>query len=153
MSAVTYSCPDVIAFLDRHFVPFQVNTERPGDDGRDLLRAHRLLWEPGFVYLDPRGVEIRRAVGYLPPDEFVAEGQMALGKIALLHRRFDESLAWFEKVDRRPTPAALPEALFWAGIAAYRIDRRLDVLRDRWEALRDRFPGSTWWTRADVLDG
>lgn len=152
MSAVTYSSPDAIDFLGRHFVPFQVDTHHPGEDGRVLLRAHRLLWEPAFVYLDSRGSVIRRTVGYLSPDEFIAEGEIALGKIALLHRRFDESLAWFERIDRFPAPATLPEALFWAGIAAYRIDPDLEVLRCRWGRLRERFPDSTWWARADVLD-
>lgn len=152
MSAVTYSDPAALAFLHRHFVPYQVDTKDPTAAGRTLLRAHRLLWEPGFVHRDPLGAELRRAVGYLEPDAFVAEGEIALGKSALLHRRFEESLEWFGRVDREPAPAALPEALYWAGIAAYRIDPDLGVLRERWEALRRRFPDSPWWSRADVLD-
>lgn len=151
MGAVTYPDPTVIEFVSRRFVAYQVNTKRPTAEDRSLLTAHRLLWEPGFAFLDCGARELRRTVGFLPPAEFLAELRLVLGKAALLHARPYEALAWFEAASAGATAVA-PEALYWAGIAAYRVERDLRVLRERWGLIRQRFPDSTWWTRAEVLD-
>lgn len=150
MGAVTYPDSNVVEFMSRRFVAYQVNTKAPRDEDRALLASHRLLWEPGFVFLDHGGRELRRTVGFLPPQEFLAELRLVLGKAALLHARHPEALLWFEAAGGG-SAAVAPEGLFWAGIAAYRIERDLETLRRRWDELRHRFPESTWWTRADVF--
>ena len=143
--------PEVIEFVSQHFVAYQVNTKEPAVEDRKLLAADRLLWEPGFVILDHGGRELRRTVGFLPPEEFLAELRLVLGKTALLHAWSPESQAWFAAVGAG-TSSVAPDALFWAGIAAYRIERDLEILRQRWGELRERFPDSAWWIRADVFD-
>ena len=154
MGAVTYPDPAVSAFVNRHLVAFQVNTEQTTAETRELLRTYRLLWEPGFVILDWRGSELRRMVGYLEPADFIAELRVALGLAALNGRRNSEALAHFEAAaDGEPPARPAPEALYWAGIAAYRVaGNDLDTLEERWELLRRRYPDSTWWGRADVFD-
>ena len=154
MGAVTYPNAAVYDFLNESFVAFQVNTKETTAETRELLRRYRLVWEPGFVVLDSRGTEIRRWVGYLPPAEFIAKLQVALAKVDLLRLRHRDALERLRSVaDASPTPAAAPEALFWAGIAQFRLNGNdLDALGPVWRQLGERFPDSTWWTRADVLD-
>ena len=153
MDAVTYPTPEVVDLLNRHFVCFTVNTKEPGHEGRELLRAHRLLWEPGFVFLDHSGAELRRFVGFRPPRHFTAELHLVLGLVDLLYNRATEAAQRFAESMRHADGAEPgPEALYWSGIAIYRREgRSLGALAEVWNDLRARYPGSGWWDRADVL--
>ena len=153
MDAVTYPTPHVIETLNRDFVCFTVDTARPGADGRDLQCAHRLLWEPGLVFFDPRGTELRRCVGYRSPEDFLAELAFVNALNDLLYGRYQPAVEGFGRVaDLSPTAATAPEALYWRGIAAYRLSGRdLIALAQAWSELGDRYPGTTWARSADVL--
>ncbi len=153
MGAVTYPNPDVISFLSENFVSMKVNVKEPDDEGRRLLAKYRLLWEPGLLYFDHRGTEIRRTVGFLPPAEFIAESQIALGKVALLYRRYSEACEHFRSaVESSSSSGVAPEALYWAGIAAFRRDGNdKNHLKRSWHELKERFPDSSWWVRAEVF--
>jgi TolA-binding protein len=153
MDTVTYPHQDVQTAIQESFVAVRFNERDPGPEGEEFLRTHRLLWSPGFVFLDGRGDELRRVVGFLPPEGFLAELYFALGMFHLLHTRYAESFRFFRhSADAFPQAHAAAEAIYWAGIAAFRRDgRKIEVIRKHWEELRERFPTSTWWTRADVF--
>ena len=154
MGAVTYPHEQVNQFLRERFICLRVNEDSKAQETAEVLRKYRLLWSPGFVFLDWQGNELRRVVGYLPPGDFLAELHFALGMVAMLHARYAESFEHFRgAADGAPTPPVAPEALYWAGIAAFRRDgRKIEIIRQHWEEIRRRFAGSTWWTRADVFD-
>jgi hypothetical protein len=154
MDTVTYPTPEVIVDVNRHFVCYTVNTAEPGAEGRELLRSYRLLWEPGFVFLDPRGTELRRFIGYRPPEEFRAELALVLGLTEFLYGRPGNAVERFQEAAQLAPHVDLgAEALYWAAIAARRRDgRSLPVLKTGWDELRARYPGSSWAARADVLD-
>ena len=153
MGAVTYPSPEVQELLGARFVPLQVDETDPGPAGRELIRRHRLLWTPGLLFLDARGAEIDRTVGFLPPEDFLARGWFVLGKVAYLRRRYEEAEADFREAHRRGRDSELgPEALFWAGIAHYKATGGIQPVLDRqWEDLRSRYPDSGWTRRADVF--
>lgn len=155
MGAVTYPDPAVRDLLEEWFVAFQLNAHGPKDGAEArLLARNRLLWEPGFVVFDARGTEIGRTVGFRPPAELVGWLSIGLGKVALLEGRLTEAVAWLGRVaDAEPTLDVSPEAQYWLGIAAFRAEGDLDGLRRRWGVIRDRWPGSGWWSRADVFGG
>ncbi|HXE56503.1 MAG TPA: hypothetical protein VNK43_00735 [Gemmatimonadales bacterium] len=150
---MTYPDRSVVELVNSRFEAVRLEVTGKDPAVREVARRYRLLWSPGFVVLDPRGEELRRFLGYQPPRDFVAELRLALGKVHLLHRRYAEAYEDFRAVaDLDPPAPVTPEALYWAGIAAYRRDGRpLDFLREYWEELRVRFPGSRWWTHADVF--
>lgn len=151
MDTVTYPTPEVDHLLGGKFVCYSVNTKELTRDGRELLHRYRLLWEPGLVFLEPRGAEIRRVVGYLPPVEFLAQLRIVLGLVHLLYRREADALDELRRVALEADAA--PEALYWAGIAAYRLaGRDVAVLKREWQALGDRYPRSRWSRSADVFD-
>ncbi len=153
MDAVTYPTPEVIETLNERLVSFTVNTKEADREGRELLRRYRLLWEPGFLFLDHRGTELRRFVGYRPADEFLAELSLVLGLEAILYARYDDAIEEFGIAESLALEAATAaEALFWSGTALYRRDRDLATLETFWAEIGRRFPDSTWWKRADVLE-
>ena len=154
MDTVTYPTPQVIEALNRDFVCFTVDTAQPGADGRALRIAYRLLWEPGLVFLDPRGNELRRFVGYRSPADFIAELSFVKALTDFLYRRYERAVEGFgQAAELSPEAAVAPEALYWKGIAVYRLTRRnLTALKQVWGELRHRYPNSTWSSSADVLD-
>lgn len=154
MGAVTYPHADVVQVLEERFVCLRVNERSRARETVEVLRAFRLLWSPGFIFLDHHGNELRRFVGYLPPSHFLAELSFVLGLVEMLHARHAESFRHFRMAaDLDPQAPVAAEALYWVGIAAFRRDgRKIDVIKQYWEEIRARYPQSTWWTRANVFD-
>jgi hypothetical protein len=153
MDTVTYPDAMVQEFVAGHFEPAQVHIGAKDPAIRDTIRRYRMLWAPGYVVLDERGEEVRRFIGYQPPRDFVAELRVALGKTHILHRRNDEAFQHFRRAaDLEPAAPVSAEALYWAGIALHYRDRTdLDFLHQYWKELEQRFPGSRWWTAANVF--
>ncbi len=154
MDAVTYPTPEVVELLDERFVCYSVNERKPSREDKRLIRDFRLLWSPGLVFFEPRGAELRRFVGFRPPKAFVAELHLVLGLNDMLYRRFDSAAGTFEiAACRFGEGEGAAEALYWRGIAIYRAGgRNHDALRQHWNENRARFPGNSWWPRADVWD-
>lgn len=49
------------------------------------MRRFRQLWTPTLIFLDHHQIELRRLVGYVPPEEFVAQVAMAIGMTHVFH--------------------------------------------------------------------
>jgi hypothetical protein len=151
MGAVTYPNPEVAAFVTERFVPIKFNAKEPHPDFKEALGRGKFLWAPLLIFLDGRGSELRRYVGFLPPEDFLAELRLVLGLSAMTHSNLDEALTWFDgAAERYPQAGAAPEALFWAAAAGYRLHGLKEVVR-RWDDLRARYPESHWARRVDVV--
>jgi len=150
---VTYPDARVEALLSTSFRCVQLDIGKRAPDAHELIRMARPLWTPTLMFLDPRGIEVRRAVGYLPPEQLLAEAQIALGLVDLLHARNGDARDRFSKaVDADTRGHAAPEALFWAGIAVYRKEGRdRAVLAREWRELWRRYPESTWADTVNVF--
>ncbi|MFL6236236.1 MAG: hypothetical protein ACJ76N_24100 [Thermoanaerobaculia bacterium] len=148
---MTYPNAQVAEFVSERFVAIKFNVKEPHPDYKEALGRGKVLWAPLLVFLDGRGSELRRYVGFLPPDEFLAELRLVLGLAAMTHTNFAEALRWFDgAAELFPWASAAPEALFWAAAAGYRLSGLPEVIR-RWDDLRARYPESTWARRADVV--
>jgi tetratricopeptide (TPR) repeat protein len=151
MGTVTYPHAEVAAFVTERFVPIKFNITEHHPDFKEALGRGKVLWGPLLVFLDGRGSELRRYVGFLPPEEFLAELRLVLGFAAMIPGKIDEALSWFAAAsDAYPNANAAPEALYWAAAAAYRTGGLAAVIR-RWDNLIARYPDSTWARRADVI--
>ena len=151
MGTVTYPNAQVAEFVSEHFVAIKFNVKEPHPDFKEALGRGKVLWAPLLVFLDGRGTEMRRYVGFLPPDEFLAELRLVLGLSAMTHANFEEALRWLEgAAELFPAASAAPEALFWAAAAGYRLKGLAEVVR-RWDDLRARYPETTWARRVDVV--
>jgi thiol-disulfide isomerase/thioredoxin len=153
MEARTYVQNEAAELVEREFVAVKLHVKEPKAEFRELLRMAKPLFTPLLLFLDAGGTELRRTTGFLPPPELDAELRLVLGFADLLHTRFAEAHARFrEVVEREPEAHVAPEALYWAGVAAYRLNGRgLEGLAPEWAELRRRYPASAWALRADCL--
>ena len=154
MDTVTYPTPEVIELLEDRFTCYSVNEGEPSRQDKELMRQCRLLWSPGFLFFEPRGPELRRFVGFRPPEEFLAELYLVLGLNDMLYGRFVAAAAALDEAVRLfGEREGAAEALYFRAIAIYRSGKRdYDALEQNWNLIRDRFPESSWWPRADVWD-
>ncbi len=152
MDAVTYPHPQVIENLERDFVPVQFNVAEPDEETRRQMRHWRTLWTPTCIWTDHHGIELRRQVGYLRPEEFLAQLAFVRGMAELLHGQYAQAQEAFRAAaDGYPTTSVAPEALYYAGVAWLRQGSRDDFRKTWWE-LKDRYPASTWWDRASFIE-
>ena len=149
---MTYPRQEVRDFLTDHFELVRVSLADRDPEARSLIKRYRTLWSPGFVLLDHHGTELRRFMGFQPPEDFVAELRVGLGKVYLMHRNAAEAYNQFREVaDMDPSAPVSAEALYWSGIAVFNRDKKpVDWLREYWAELGQRFPESRWWTHANV---
>ncbi|MGZ7039808.1 MAG: hypothetical protein ACXVJO_16645, partial [Thermoanaerobaculia bacterium] len=110
---MTYPDARVSALLAERFDVIRIDVKNVQAGQREIVRIARPLWTPTMAILSGAH-EIRRAVGYVLPDEFLAELEMALGQIDLLHQDFDRAFATFRHAADAYQSA---EALYWAGVA------------------------------------
>ena len=152
MGAVTYPDERVVAFLNDRFacVKLDIFSKVPAE--KATTRRFRVLWNPAFVVLNDRDEEMRRWIGYLPPEAFIAELRVGAGKVRILGRDPKGAHEDFRAAaDTEDAPVA-PEAAYWTGIAKYLAapERDKTILSASWNELRERFPDSRWWTAADT---
>lgn len=74
MEATTWSDPRVLAEAGR-FVMFKADITKEDQATGELVQHFRVLGVPTVIYLDEEGRELGRRVGYVGPDEMLAEMQ------------------------------------------------------------------------------
>jgi len=146
MDAVTYPQDKVALFINDHFVPVKIHT----DDHPELTEQYRVPWTPTFVVLDGNGTEHYRETGYLPPDDFLAHMNLALGRSALEERDYSAAAGYFQTiVDRYGASEVVPEALYFLGVCMNRIQGgTADERKAIWKRLMDQHPKSDWAKKA-----
>lgn len=149
MGAVTYPNPEVVSFLNAHFVPVQFNVvEDPG-----AMERFNSAWTPTIIVQDADGKEHRRSQGYLDPKRFLAE--MALGLLKDAVDRGDYADAKQRVADAtrltQGDPEREPEAKYWASVADYKSTNNPANLMKGWNELLDRYPESEWAKRAEFI--
>ncbi len=151
--ALTYQSEAVQQAIASDFVAVKYDTTRPGPYYRLLNGRVAHSWHPHILIADDRLAEGRRILGYLDPDGFGVQLDLGLGALHLYHRRYALAHAVFRRASRTARPSSIAaEALYWEGVAAYRVSGDFVDLRDTWRKLRESHPGSDWAIRADCLD-
>jgi thiol-disulfide isomerase/thioredoxin len=150
---ITYADPAVRQYLNEHFVLVKYNTKQPNEWFKRLNGSFGHFWHPNIVVLDYHLTELRRSIGYLPPAAFMAELEVGRALHELYHRRAPKALEILSRVagEKQSTRVAA-EALYWAGVAAYRVSGDLSDLAQQWKRIPVRYPHSDWVERADCLD-
>jgi len=154
MDAVTYPHPEVAAEVSSKFEPVKISLAERHPDFREASGGMPVPWAPTFVFRSERGRELRRSVGWLGPDHFLAELWTARGYAAMTGRDFEAAVSLFDQAqDRSPTAPAAPEAGYWHGVARFLAGKRdMAALKESWNALRARFPNTEWAQKAEVID-
>lgn len=121
------------------FVPIRVLSS----DHPEIGRRFSLSWTPTLVVLHHRGATLRQWMGFLPPEDFLAELSLSLALDELRNARFARASARLDALlGQRPEPAIAPEALFWKGVAAFRLTGEKEPLWEVWREIPRRYPDS-----------
>lgn len=103
------------------------------------------LWTPSVLILDPNGEERYRIEGYLPVDEFRAQLEMGLARVAFMSKDFaDAERRYAAILDRYGKTKAAPEALYWKGVSHYKATNDHTVLGELPGMFRQQYPDSIW---------
>ncbi|HEY3579661.1 MAG TPA: hypothetical protein VGK82_03930 [Pyrinomonadaceae bacterium] len=141
MEAESYSDDATAAFIDENFVPLEAHIkERPA-----YFHRFDAVWTPTVLILDPNGEERYRIEGYLPVDEFRAQLEMALARVAFMSKDFaDAERRYAAVLDHYPNTKAAPEALYWKGVSHYKVTNDHTVLGELPGMFRQKYPDSIW---------
>src|SRR5262249_43518065 len=137
----------VASFVGRHFVPVKI----PVKEKPDVAAAYDVSWTPNVVVGDPAGKAHARIEGFLPPEDFIAQLALALGRYDLDRQDFAGAAHHFEEVAQRHRGTeAGAQALYWLGVANYKQSKDPAQLRPSWEKLVREYPSSEWARRANI---
>ena len=104
-----------------------------------------VAWTPAVVIMDSRGVERMRIEGYLPKDEFRAQLELGLARVAFMKKDWaDAEQRYAQILDRYPQSQAAPEALYWKGVSRYKATNDHTVLGELPQQFKEKYPGSVW---------
>ena len=102
-------------------------------------------WTPTVLILDSNGVERHRIEGYLPNDEFRAQLEMGLARVAFMNKKWaDAERRYGEVLDRYPNSKTAPEALYWKGVSHYKATNDHTVLGELPGQFEQKYPESVW---------
>ncbi len=98
-----------------------------------------------MLILGPDGKERWRIEGYLPKDEFRAQLELGLARVAFVQKQFaDAERRYAQILERYPKSKAAPEALYWRGVSQYSATRDHTVLGKLAGEFQQRYPDSLW---------
>ena len=128
-------------FINDNFVPLEAHIkEHPA-----YFHRFDVVWTPTVVILDPNGKERHRIDGYLPIEEFRAQLELGLAKVAFMSKNFADAERRFAAlVDRYPNTKTAAEALYWKGVSRYKLANDHTVLSELPEMFRQKYPDSIW---------
>jgi hypothetical protein len=111
-------------------------------------------WTPTMIIADSDGTERYRFEGYLPPEDFVAQLAVGLGKAHFARGEWLEAEERFRGVlERHADSEIAPEALYWAGVSRYKATGDASALQETAKAFQSQYSDSNWAKRASVLAG
>ena len=76
MEKEVFSDPNVIAYMNSHFVNFEINTQKP--EGIETNKNYGIKLNPTFLFLDKSGKELHKLVGVFSVETFLEEAKNAL---------------------------------------------------------------------------
>lgn len=154
MDAVTYPDESVVRVIEDAFVPYRLNFMKRHPDFKAASAGSRVMWGPTLIVADHRGSELRRWVGWLPPESFVAELEFCRA-LALHHRgKFADARSGFDALVAGAKGTAIhPEALYWQGIAGFMAGSQdWNALGESWRQLAADYPDNRFGTHASVIE-
>jgi hypothetical protein len=135
----------VAKFISLNFVPVQIQTTNTV-----LVQQFSVSWTPTLIVLDADGREHYRAVGFFTPEDMIASFLTAKGRWALDTDQLSDARALFEEViSNYPDKDPAAEAIFFLGVAKYKMSHDPQPLRETYDELKAKFPQNMWTKRAD----
>ncbi len=103
------------------------------------------------MVLDPDGTKRRQFEGYLPAEEFLSQLELGLAQSAFARKQWAEAQERFRRImEQFPKSEAAPEALYWAGVAKYKVSGDASALADTARQFTQKYPESVWAKKSSV---
>lgn len=101
--------------------------------------------------MDPEGHERWRIEGYVPKEEFRAQLEMALARLAVMRKDWKDAEQRFAHVaDAYGKTSVGAEALYWRDVSKYSSTHDHSPLQNVAKELKQRYPDSVWATKASI---
>ena len=146
MDTVTYPHAEVADFIGENFIPVKIPRHEL------LEQIYCVPWTPTVLILDADGRERRREVGFLPPEDFLAHMNLALGRVLFDEKDFSSSATFLQTViDQFGARETVPEALYFLGLSRSKMTGGTnDDRRAIWKQLMEKHPKSDWAKKVAV---
>lgn len=96
-----------------------------------------------MLIMDPNGVERYRIEGYLPVEEFRAQLELGLARVAFMSKDWKEAERRYAQVlERYPNTKAAADALYWQGVSHYKATNDHTVLGKLPDEFQQKYPDS-----------
>ncbi|OLE66407.1 MAG: hypothetical protein AUG03_00135 [Acidobacteria bacterium 13_1_20CM_2_68_14] len=147
MEAEVYPDNRVIKAISENFLPVKIHIK----EQKPTFQRFNAQWTPTLIVLDPDGAERHRVEGYLPVDDFLAQLDLSLAKVAFQKGAFGEAERRFRTVcEAHGKSGAAPEGCYWAGVSAYKATNDPAPLKATAQQLKKNYPESEWTRKASV---
>ena len=101
------------------------------------------------MIMDPDGEERWRLEGYLPKDEFRADLEMGLGRVAFMRKEWAEAERHFATIAiDHPESKFAPQAVYYRGVSRYSASHDGAELAKTARMLEEKYPGNEWQLRS-----
>lgn len=146
----TFPDKQVKKTLEGEFVPLTYLVT----EAEDMAQQYKVNWTPTFIITDEKGQEQFRWVGFLPPNDFLAQVALSEGHVAFKKETFDKAQTFFKKVlDEFPKSEYAPEARYFFGVSQYKATHDSSYLKKAWEDMKNLYPEDNWTKKASVWGG
>ena len=109
------------------------------------------VWTPTVLILDSNGKERLRIEGYLSKEEFRAQLEMGLARVAFMQKQWaDAEQRYAQVIERYPDSLVAPEAIYWNGVSKYKRTNDHTVLGGIPERFKGKYADSQWALKASV---
>jgi len=143
--------PEVASFITEHFIPVRIHVQRQGAQFKTLSQRYSAPWTPTTLVLDSQGEERHRIEGFLPAADFLAQIALGLAHAAFAAQNFERAESLYRSVvDAHGATDAAPEALYWAGVSAYKASNDPAPLAETAWQFSQRYKDSAWAKKASV---
>jgi len=116
-----------------------------------MVKRYGVKWTPTIIILDADGDEHHRFIGFLQPEDFIAQMTLGKGKLAFNLDNFDQAIQCFQEIlVGYPKTDAAPEAQYYLGVSKYKASHDPKELKLGLEALQRNYPQSEWTKKAQV---
>jgi outer membrane protein assembly factor BamD (BamD/ComL family) len=113
------------------------------------FHRYDVIWTPTTLVLDEAGKERHRIEGYLPRDEFAAQLTLGMARVAFMRKKWADAEKLYDEIlEKYPSSAAAPEALYWKAVCRYKATNDHTVLGEVQMTLQQKYPDSVWAKKA-----
>ena len=149
-----YTDDRVARFIQENFIPAKLHVKDQAADYQKFAQRFDAQWTPTTLELDADANVRHKIEGFLPADDFLAQLILGFAHTAFKSNDWKTAEKHFRRVvNELPTTEAAPEALYWAGVSAYKSTNDPKSLGETAAAFKTRYKDSSWAKKASVWGG